>query len=165
MGSNGAALARTAKTTTGASQLEQAQEGLPNEIKKKGYSCERELRTDLERLGADDLQIVLNGEGFAVWREMPGEAHRSAVREIIDLFDEWKDGRLIKVEKEANVFLQDSFSRPKREMRCPDVAIFGPDRLQGRKLRKVGGKCMNPHVLFNSVGKTTLSTMHLLLTI
>lgn len=73
MGSNGAALARTAKTTTGASQLEQAQEGLPNEIKKKGYSCERELRTDLERLGADDLQIVLNGEGFAVWREMPGE--------------------------------------------------------------------------------------------
>jgi hypothetical protein len=127
--------------------FERAHSGLPKEISKKKYASERDLRIDLEKLGADDLQIVLNKQGFPAWREMPGEAHRFVVGEIADLFDEWKNGRLIKGEKEANVFVNDSFSRPRKEKRCPDFAIFGPDRMQGRRIRTVRGKGVNPHVI------------------
>lgn len=128
--------------------LEKAQGGLPEEInKKKKYGCERELRIDLEYFGVSDLHIILNKQGFACWREMPGEAHRFAVGEIVDLFDAWKNGRLLRGEKEANVFVNDSFSHPKNEKRCPDFAIFGPSRLQRRKIRTVSGKGMNPHVI------------------
>lgn len=127
--------------------LEEAhQSGLPKEIKGTKYTSERELRLDLEKYSVDDLQIILNKQGFPIWREMPGEAHRCAVGEIAGLFDEWKNGRRIRGEKEANVFLNDSFSRPKKEKRCPDFAIFGPDRVQGRRIRTVSGKFMNPHV-------------------
>jgi hypothetical protein len=81
--------------------FERAHSGLPKEISKKKYASERDLRIDLEKLGADDLQIVLNKQGFPAWREMPGEAHRFVVGEIADLVDEWKNGRLIKGEKKG----------------------------------------------------------------
>lgn len=124
-----------------------AHSGLPKEISKKKYASERELRIDLEKFGVGDLQIVLDKQGFPTWREMPGEAHRFVVGEIADLFDEWKNGRLIKGEKKANVFVNDSFSRPQKEKRCPDFAIFGPGRMQGRRIRTVSGKGVNPHVI------------------
>ena len=123
------------------------QEGLPDKIKGKKYKNEHELIEDLEILGVRDLQIVLDKKGVAVWREMPGEQHRFAVGNIIDLFDDWKDGRAIKGEKEANVFVNDSFNVPKKHLRVADFAIFGPDRLEGRKIRKVNRKGMNPHVI------------------
>lgn len=130
------------------SSLEKAQGGLPKDINKgKVYATERELRIDLENFGLDDLQIILSKEGFPIWREMPGDAHRFAVGEIADLFGAWKNGRLIKGEKEANVFVNDSFNHPKNEKRCPDFAIFGPDRMRGRRIRGVSGKPMNPHVI------------------
>ncbi len=126
-----------------------AHSGLPKEISKKKYANERELRIDLEKFGVDDVQIVLNKQGFPTWRDMPGEAHRFVVGTIADLFDEWKKNgrRLIKGEKEPNVFVNDSFSHPRKEKRCPDFAIFGPGRMQGRRIRTVSGNGMNPHVI------------------
>ena len=119
---------------------------LPKEINKK-YASEGELLTDLEEFGLADLQIILNKQGFPILREMPGEPHRVAVREIACLFDEWKNGRLIWGEKEANVFVNNSFSQPKKAKRCPDFAIFGPSRMEGRRIRIVSGKSMNPHAI------------------
>ena len=80
MGVNDAALSMT----NAAMQLQKAQEGLPKQTKKKTYSTsEHKLRVDLEKLGVEDLQIVLDNKGFAVWREMPCKVHRSAGWKIL----------------------------------------------------------------------------------
>jgi hypothetical protein len=121
--------------------------GLPKQVIGKQYSQERELRVDLERLGADDLRVIQNEEGWAVWQGMPSAPHQRAIAEICDIFDEWKDGRLIKYRTEPNVFANDSFSCPKKERRCPDFAAFGPDPLAGHSVRTIGGKEANPHVI------------------
>jgi hypothetical protein len=123
------------------------QEGLPEEIKGKKYGNELELIEDLERLGVRDLQILLDKNGFADWREMPGEEHQGVVRDIIVHFDKWKGGRAITGEKEANVFVNDSFNVPKKHLRLVDFAIFGPDRLDGHIIRNVNRNYMNPHVI------------------
>ena len=75
-------------TTTGEQVAVKPTEGLPKEIENKQYSCEHELHVDLKNLGVDDLCIVLNKQGFAVWQKIPGEAHQCAITEISDLFDE-----------------------------------------------------------------------------
>ena len=106
-----------------------ARAGIPEEIKNKVYASERELRMDLENVGLDDLYIILNQDGFPIWKEMPCKVHVGAVGEIIDSFDEWKNGRPIKCRTKVNIFVNDSFNRPPNEKRCPDFAIFGPDRL------------------------------------
>ena len=46
------------------------------------------------------------------------------------------------------MFVNDSFNTPKNHLRVADFAIFGPDRLDGRKIRKVNKRYMNPHVIF-----------------
>jgi hypothetical protein len=126
------------------------QEGLPEEIKGKKYRNELELIEDLQRLGVRDLEIVLDKNGLAVWREIPGEQHGVAVEDVINHFDEWKDGRAIKGQKSANIFVNDSFNVPKNHLRVANFAMFGTDRLEGRFIRKVKTmrKRMNPHVIF-----------------
>ena len=121
--------------------------GIPEEIKNKENASERELLIDLEKLGLEDLRIILNQHGFPIWREMPGGPHIDAVYEIIFDFTVWKNGRLIACNKEVNVYVNASFNRPPNVMRCPDFAIYGPDRLDGHRIRKVNGKRMNPHVI------------------
>jgi hypothetical protein len=120
---------------------------LPDQIKGKKYGNELQLLDDLQNFGLRDLQIVLKKEGFAVWWEMPGERHRGAVKDIIDHFDEWKDGRTLQGEKEANVFVNDSFNIPQNHLRVADFAIFGTDRLDGRRIRTVNKRYVNPHVI------------------
>ena len=54
------------------------------------------------------------------------------VRVILDEFGEWKQaqGATLFGEKEADVFVSQSFERNKK--RCPDFAIWGPDLLKER---------------------------------
>jgi hypothetical protein len=78
---------------------------------------------------------------------MPGDEHNFAIGDIIECFDEWKNGRMIKCRTKVNVYVNDSFNRPPNAKRCPHFAIFGPDRLIGRGIRTVNGKPMNPHVV------------------
>ena len=124
-----------------------ARAGIPEEIKNTQYTSERVLRMDLEKLGLDDLHIILDEDGFPIWREMAGKAHVGAVRKIHNLFNEWKDGRPIMGSREENIFVNDSFNRPKNVKRCPDFAIFGPDRVTGLDVRSVDDEYMNPHVI------------------
>ena len=126
---------------------EMARAGLPEEIKNIQYASEKELQRDLEQLGLDDLPIILDQDGFPVWLEMTSEAHVGAVSKIITQFDKWKKGRLILGRSEVNVFVNDSFSTPKKMKRRPDFAIFGPDRLEDGEIRGVNWKFMNPHVI------------------
>jgi hypothetical protein len=51
--------------------------GIPEEIKNNQYASERELLIDLENLGLDDRRIILNHDGFPIWREMPGNIRTS----------------------------------------------------------------------------------------
>ena len=93
-----------------------------------------------------DLQVVLNEQGYAVWREMP----RAAVEVVIDLFTAWKKGLSDKGEKEPNIFVNQSFAT--NDKRCPDFAIWGPDRLRPNGKVRAGvitdRKFVNPHVIF-----------------
>jgi hypothetical protein len=75
-----------------------ARAGLPEEIKNKQYTRDCELRMDLEKAGLDDLNVIVNQDGFPIWREMPCKVHVGAVGEIIDSFDEWKNARPINAE-------------------------------------------------------------------
>lgn len=62
--------------------LEIAQKDLPSDLKYPVvFTCERDLLDELELLDASDLQVVLNDEGYAVLREMPGEQHRSSAHD------------------------------------------------------------------------------------
>jgi hypothetical protein len=54
--------------------LEVLQDSLPSELKGKMYNDEGELWEAQQKIGLSDLQIVLNNEGYAVWREMPDRA-------------------------------------------------------------------------------------------
>jgi hypothetical protein len=77
--------------------LEKQQEGLPEELyKNKTYHHKSELWVDLERFELTDLHIVLNTEGFAVWREMPSSEHARAVDVIEAKFHAWKQDRIVK---------------------------------------------------------------------
>ena len=126
-----------------------ARAGIPEEIENKRYTSERELCMDLEKFGLDDRRhIILNKDGFAIWREMPGSEHNSAVHEIMICFDEWKNGRSIKGTTLISVYVNDSFNRPRNESRRLHFAIYGPDRLEGRRFRIVNWDFMNPHVIF-----------------
>ena len=78
---------------------------------------------------------------------MVGSAHVGAVGEIIHSFDKWKNVRPVVCRTEVNVFVDDSFNRPKNVKRCPDFAIFGPDRLEGHRIRVVNGDHMNPYII------------------
>jgi hypothetical protein len=93
--------------------------GIPEEIKNNQYASERELLMDLEQLGLDDLRIILNQDGIPIWQEIPGDEHNFAIGDIIECFDEWKNGRLIKCRTKVNVYVNDSFNRPKNVKRCP----------------------------------------------
>ena len=122
--------------------------GIPKEITNNQYDSERALRIDLEKLGLDDLQIILNQDGFPIWQEMAGREHVEAITDITFRFKEWKNGRrLIEGSPLVNVFVNDSFNRRKNEKCCPDFGIFGPDRLEGGRPRIVDGYHMNPHVI------------------
>jgi hypothetical protein len=106
-------------------------------------------------LDVSDLQVVLNEEGHAVFREMPGEQHRGSVRMMERLFLTWVGNQdnlhnsNMLGEKEANVFLNDSVD--KNAKRCPDFAIFSETRLDEEgdigAIKSVG-KYMNPRVIF-----------------
>jgi hypothetical protein len=126
---------------------EMARAGLPEEIKNNQYASEKELQMDLEQLGLDDLSIILDTDGFPMWVEMAGKEHVGAVGEIIDQFDDWKNGRSIRGRAKVNVFVVDSYNTPKNMKRRPDFAIYGPDRLDKGKVRGVDGDYMNPHVI------------------
>ena len=138
------------KESSPRSALDAVHEHLPEQIKGKKYSNERQLIDDLEMLGLRDLQITLDKEGFAVWREIPGEQHHCVVDFISDLFHEWENGRMLKGRKERNVFVNDSLNTPKNHLRVADFAIFGPNRLEGQRgrIRTVNKRYMNPHVIF-----------------
>jgi hypothetical protein len=71
-------------------ELEILQEGLPEEIQGKVFKDEGELWKVQEKIGLSDLQLVLNSEGYAVWREMPETEHNSGVWLIEDEFSKWK---------------------------------------------------------------------------
>jgi len=124
-----------------------ARAGIPEEIKNKQYTSERELLVDLEKFYLDDLHILLNQDGFPIWREMPSDEHSDVVLEIRRSFDEWKNGRPILCDKGRNVMVDQSFNTPPNVKRCPDFAIFGPDRLNGLRIRPVNRKAMHPHVI------------------
>ncbi|KAL3912079.1 MAG: hypothetical protein SGARI_001333 [Bacillariaceae sp.] len=124
------------------------QRGLPEEIKKKKYERELDLLNDLEELCRDDLQIIRNKEGYAVWREMPGEERRVAVKKIEQLFNRWKleHGVEAETEKESNIFVAES--EQGNAKRVADLGLYGPSRLQDGEIRLHGRKCLNPHVIF-----------------
>lgn len=128
--------------------LEEMQRGLPEEIKKKKYERELDLLNDLEELCRDDLQIIRNKEGYAVWREMPGEEHRVAVKKIEQLFNRWKleHGVEVETEKESNIFVAESGQGNAK--RVADLGLYGPSRLEDGEIRLHGRKCWNPHVIF-----------------
>jgi len=126
---------------------EMAHAGLPQEIKNNQYASEKELHMDLEQFGLDDLSIILDQDGFPMWLETASEAHVGAVGKIITQFDKCKNGRLIVGRTEVNVFVVDSFNTPKNMKRCPDFAIYGPDRLEEDEIRVVYGYSMNPNVI------------------
>jgi hypothetical protein len=107
--------------------LEILREKLPEGLsREKQYNHESELLEDIQKQGITDLQIVLNNEGYAIWREMPGVIHNRAVGKILVAFQTWKQeqGAQLHGEKSADV-LTNSATQTKR---CPDYAIYGPDR-------------------------------------
>jgi len=131
-----------------ARKVEETRESpLPEQIQGKKYDSESELLNDLEQYGLRDLRIVLDKEGFAVWREIPGKQHQGAVDVIQFSFDVWKQGRALQGRKAANLFVNDSFNTPKNHLRVADFAIFGADRLNGHRIRTVNRKFVNPHVV------------------
>jgi hypothetical protein len=132
-------------TTNGVDSEMAARAGIPPEIQHKKYA--RELRLDLEQRGLDDLRIILHQHGIPLWQEMPDDDHVRAVRKIKNRMDAWKNGRSIECDKNMNVYVNDSFNRPRNEKRCPHFVIYGPDRLIGQEIRTGNGKGMNPHVI------------------
>jgi hypothetical protein len=131
--------------------LEVLQESLPEEIQGKVYEDEGDLWEDLEKLDLTDLHIVLDNEGYAVWREMPGPIHNAGVSAILNELRKWEreQGAVVFGRPEASVFVSESYQRNKK--RCPDFAIWGPDRLNERGSVRGNldlGKVMNPHVIF-----------------
>jgi hypothetical protein len=139
--------------------LAESQFGLPECLLGKEYKDESTLLEDLEKNGVRDLHIVLNKDGYAVWKEMPGDAHNEAVASIKDCFDSWckslPDNIAVVGRTEPNVRITRSYS-PKRRgsgERQPDFAIFGPERVNNRKKAKKkvvqDGQSLivNPHVI------------------
>ena len=59
---------------------------------KKGRLILGRTEVNLEQLGLDDRRIILDPDGFPMWREMTSEAHVGAVSMIIDQFDTWDTG-------------------------------------------------------------------------
>ena len=60
-----------------------------------------------QKIGLSDLQIVLNSEGYAVWREMPDTKHNARVDVILGEYGKWKQEQsavLSGRKKEADVF-------------------------------------------------------------
>jgi hypothetical protein len=114
-------------------ELEVLQESLPPELKGIAYSDEGVLWEAQQKIGLSDLQIVLNSEGYAVWREMPDPNRNTGVRVISREFGKWKRKQeqeqvdILFGEKDADVFLSHSFENNKK--RCPNFAIWGPGRL------------------------------------
>jgi hypothetical protein len=95
----------------------------------------------LEKLNLTDLHIVLNDEGYAVWREMPGTEHDTAV----DLmkFAKWKENKaLYFLANRTLMFLCLKASRGTRK--GPQMALDEGTPPGNIELRKV----MNPHVIF-----------------
>jgi hypothetical protein len=135
------------------------QENLPEGLSKdKKYEDDGELWEELEKLNLSDLQIVRNEQGYAVWREMPGPIHNAAVEEIQHEFQRWEkdQGALLLGTKEADVYYMNNFK--KNNKRCPDFAIWGPDRLNQRgRVSAELGKKVNPHVIFQFSWGNTLA--------
>ena len=103
-------------------------DGIPEEIKNNQYANERDLLTDLEKLGLDDLRIILNQDGIPIWQEMPDDPHNFVVGKIIDHFYEWKNDRpILKCRTKVNVYVNRSFNTPPNVKRCPHFDIYGPD--------------------------------------
>lgn len=131
--------------------------GIPLALRDKVFQNEGMLWEAQEKLGLSDLQIVLNSEGYAVWREMPEIEHDIGVDVIHSEFLSWNNqhhcGKLFG-KQDASVFVVDSYEKFKNHKRNPDFAIWGPDRLDASKrtltikidtnLRKK----WNPHVIF-----------------
>ena len=133
--------------------LQEAQKGLPKEIRyPRTFNHASDLLEALVELGLDDLQVVLDKNGHAVWRTMPGDVHRAAVRKIDDLFHAWlKNDALadahFRAEKEANVYVNERGKKDAK--RSPDLAIFGPSRLdEDGDIPAYSGKTANPNVIF-----------------
>jgi hypothetical protein len=71
------------------------------------YEDEGYLWEALEKLNITDLHIVLNDEGYAVWRETPAlSKHDTAVDVILMKFAKWKEeqGAVLFDKQNANVF-------------------------------------------------------------
>lgn len=137
--------------------LESKQADLPEFLQGRKYTDESAFLDDLEKNGVSDLRVVLNEDGYAVWKEMPSDAHNNAVGMITDGLDLWRRSLphnvAVKGRTEPNVRITRSYS-PKRRgsgERQPDFAIFGPERLDKYGEPKVqGGDLnldMNPHVI------------------
>jgi hypothetical protein len=140
--------------------IESQQVELPDFLHGKKYIDESVLLKDLDEHGVSDLRISLNEDGYAVWEEMPSNAHTLAVDIARDRFHSWKHAQphAVKGLTEANVLITRSYS-PKRRRggstgrgkRCPDFAIYGTERLNqhGRPKRNKDDKdqIMNPHVV------------------
>jgi hypothetical protein len=133
--------------------LELLQEDLPEGLNKdKKYEDDGELWEDLERLHVTDLQIVLDDEGYVVWREMNCAFHNAAVEEIQELFIAWKHRpeqvAQLCILQEPDVYYMKNYK--KNNKRVPDLAIWGPDRLNERGRTRENTelqKKVNPHVI------------------
>ena len=111
-------------------------------------ASEHKLLSDLEKFELADLHILLNKDGYPIWREMPGEEHNLVTQKIAIRCGRWKNGRSIEFRSgTVNVFLNNSFNSPKNQKRCPDFAMYGSDRLDGEEIRVLNRKSMSPHVI------------------
>lgn len=130
------------------------QADLPAVFWGKKYVDESSFLKDLEPYS--DLHIVLNDQGYAVWRKMPGNGHNSGVELIVESFQSWntRTNCGVKGKQETNILVMRSYS-PKRKgsgERHPDFAIYGPDRLRGKLVcahqvdGETGPKVESPHV-------------------
>jgi len=125
------------------------------------------LLEDLEKNGFRDLHIVLNDDGYAVWRDKPGDAHNDAVKMIDRRFQNWKAQQsphlncTVESILEPNVRVTRSYSpKQKGSGKChPDFAIFGPERMDDEFGTPKNGDLqlpMNPHVIIQFFGQTKI---------
>jgi len=142
--------------------LDDQQEGLPEEIKRKTYpssnlvSAEDELFEDLKEHSLEDSDkvVVINEDGKAIWA-MPTVFHQYVLQKLLQIVN--------KCSEEENPLLAQAdipLLVDKKTKRCrhPDVSIWGPGRLEveedgdaGQKFISVEGmpgECaMNPNVI------------------
>eukprot|EP00980_Cylindrotheca_fusiformis_P000991 scaffold269_cov125-Cylindrotheca_fusiformis.AAC.7 len=146
--------------------LEEKQKGLPEQIKQKKYDCERDLLNDRDEFGLGDCHIIRDKDGYAVWREMPGDEHNTVVMLIVKLFSVWKDEQsrtrerdllVIRAWPGQNVYVSRSYSQNAK--RLPNLGLWGPSRLKANGIVRVQDrKPMSPHVVIQVRMTTSLDS-------